>query len=238
MKGQGSYTFKWDVNVSANFNWNQGATRTLSINRPGAVPRGTTGNLTYNTLTQATVDSFQFDPAKLLDISAQKIVKFRGGKERLKLSVDAFNVFNANQIQTYVSGNQSTAGFTQPASIVPPRGVPLRRVDPVLKQARGRPRCCLHFVTSATGPGLRPGTGFRCTTVFSLMGRRRGKDYSERTVTLANSESWWPFVLFLGGVFVLKAIVLAQLQHHPLLEPEGGVDSAAYVGLARRVVVG
>jgi hypothetical protein len=121
VKAQGSYTFPWDINVSGNFNWNQGATRTLSINGPGAVYGGTSGNLTYNTLTQASVDTFRFDPAKLLDLSVQKIVKFRGGKERLKLMADGFNMFNANAIQSYVSGNQSSAGFTQPASIVPPR---------------------------------------------------------------------------------------------------------------------
>jgi hypothetical protein len=121
VKAQGSYTFPWDINVSGNFNWNQGATRTLSINGPGSVYGGTTGNLTYTTLNQAPVDTFRYDPAKLLDISAQKIVKFRGGKERLKLSVDGFNIFNSNQIQSYVSGNQSSSGFTQPASIVSPR---------------------------------------------------------------------------------------------------------------------
>ena len=43
-KAQGSYTMPWDINVSGNFNWNQGATRTLSINGPGSVPGGTTGD--------------------------------------------------------------------------------------------------------------------------------------------------------------------------------------------------
>ncbi len=121
VKAQGSYTMPWDINLSANYNWNQGATRTLSINGPGAVPGGTTGTITRSTLTQQNVDVARFDATNLLDISVQKIVKFRGGKERLKLSVDGFNMFNANVIQTYVSNNQSTAGFTQPASIVPPR---------------------------------------------------------------------------------------------------------------------
>jgi hypothetical protein len=51
----------------------------------------------------------------------QKIVKFRGGRERLKLTLDGFNMFNVNEIQSYVSNNQSSSGFTQPASIVPPR---------------------------------------------------------------------------------------------------------------------
>ena len=41
-KAQGSYSLPWDISASANFNWNQGATRTLSINGPGAVYGGLT----------------------------------------------------------------------------------------------------------------------------------------------------------------------------------------------------
>jgi hypothetical protein len=121
VKSQGSYTAPWDINISANLNWNQGATRTLSINGPGSVPGGTTGTISYSTLTQANLNTVRFDPTTLLDIGVQKIIKFRGGKERLKLSVDGFNMFNSNVIQSYVSNNQSSSGFTQPASIVPPR---------------------------------------------------------------------------------------------------------------------
>jgi hypothetical protein len=120
-KAQGSYTLPWDINVSGNYNWNQGATRTLSINGPGAVPGGTTGTLTKNTLTQQPLNTFRFEDAKLLDIGVQKIVKFNSGKQRIRLMLDGFNLFNVNAIQSYVSNNQSVAGFTQPASIVPPR---------------------------------------------------------------------------------------------------------------------
>ena len=120
-KAQGSYTLPWDINASGNFNWNQGGTRTLSINGPGAIPGGTTGTITRNTLTQAPLNQVRFDDAKLLDVGVQKIFRFRGGKNRLKLMMDGFNLFNVNAIQSYVSNNQSLAGFTQPASIVPPR---------------------------------------------------------------------------------------------------------------------
>ena len=120
-KAQGSYTLPWDINFSGNFNWNQGATRTLSINGPGAVPGGTTGTITRNTLQQAADDAVRFEDAVLLDIGVQKVFKFRSGKNRLKLMMDGFNMFNNNSIQSYVSGNQSVAGFTQPASVVPPR---------------------------------------------------------------------------------------------------------------------
>ena len=61
----------WDINLSANFNMNQGGTRTLSIDGPGSVYGGTTGTITYNTLTQAPVNTFRFEAVKLLDIGIQ-----------------------------------------------------------------------------------------------------------------------------------------------------------------------
>jgi 4-amino-4-deoxy-L-arabinose transferase-like glycosyltransferase len=70
------------------------------------------------------------------------------------------------------------------------------------------------------------------------MGRRRGRE-QKRGAPAERRGRWnWRLLLFLAGVFVVKAIVLAQLQHHPLLEPEGGVDSAEYAALARRVLNG
>ena len=45
-------------------------------------------------------------------------------------------------------------------------------------------------------------------------------------------------VLFLAGVFVLKLLVVLQLRDHPLLQPDVGLDTAAYAELARRVVAG
>jgi hypothetical protein len=120
-KAQGSYTLPWDIAASANFNMNQGGTRTLSINGPGSVYGGTTGTISYSTLTQAPVNTFRFGAAKLLDVSLQKNFKMRGGKNRVKLSLDGFNMLNVYTIQGYSSGNQSSASFTAPSSIVPPR---------------------------------------------------------------------------------------------------------------------
>jgi len=57
----------------------------------------------------------------LLDMGVQKVFRFNGGKNRLKLMADGFNMFNEATILSYASGNQSVAGYTQPASIVPPR---------------------------------------------------------------------------------------------------------------------
>ncbi len=42
----------------------------------------------------------------------------------------------------------------------------------------------------------------------------------------------------LAAVFVAKAVVLAQLDHHPLLQPAAGLDPAYYVDLARQVAAG
>lgn len=41
-----------------------------------------------------------------------------------------------------------------------------------------------------------------------------------------------------GAAFVLKAMVLAQLADHPLLQPRGVLDDAAYVRLAGRIAAG
>ena len=48
---------------------------------------------------------------------------------------------------------------------------------------------------------------------------------------------WAPLVL-LAGLFVLKTVVMAQLKDHPLLSPESGLDTTAYVRLAEQVVTG
>lgn len=48
---------------------------------------------------------------------------------------------------------------------------------------------------------------------------------------------WAAFVL-LATAFVLKAVVLSQLRHHPLLAPESGLDTTAYAHLAQQVVAG
>ena len=54
-------------------------------------------------------------------MGVQKTFSMRGGKNRIKLMVDGFNMLNEATIQGYVSGNKSLTGFTQPNSIVPPR---------------------------------------------------------------------------------------------------------------------
>ncbi|MEO5896671.1 MAG: glycosyltransferase family 39 protein [Vicinamibacterales bacterium] len=42
----------------------------------------------------------------------------------------------------------------------------------------------------------------------------------------------------MAGVFVLKLILIGQLKDHPLIQPDAGLDTTAYVGLARQVIAG
>src|SRR5687767_4079943 len=44
--------------------------------------------------------------------------------------------------------------------------------------------------------------------------------------------------LFLAAIFVIKLVVALQLGRHPLLQPDAGLDTTAYVELAKRVVEG
>ena len=90
---------------------------------------------------------------KLLDLGAQKVFTFRGGKNRLKLMFDAFNMFNVNTITSYSSNNLSSANFNTPIVDRPAARVPRRRADRVLERRPAVRRQSQH-----TGPGLhRPG---------------------------------------------------------------------------------
>src|SRR6476469_3009745 len=51
-------------------------------------------------------------------------------------------------------------------------------------------------------------------------------------------ETRWRMLLLLALTFVLKLLVLWQLKDHPLTQPESGLDTTAYVHLARDVVGG
>ncbi len=125
-KANGAYTFPWDITAAANLNVNQGTNRTLVINGPGAVAGGPTATnasstISYNTLEFQPRGSSRLSPTKILDLSAQKTFTFQGGRRRLKLMFDAFNVYNVNTVTAWVSNNRSNANFTAPNTIVPPR---------------------------------------------------------------------------------------------------------------------
>ena len=69
--------------------------------------------------------------------------------------------------------------------------------------------------------------------------RRERKGSARPASSVAPARTWGlALVLFLAAVFAVKLLVLAQLQHHPLLTPEGGLDAVSYVQLARRVLGG
>jgi hypothetical protein len=121
VKINGSYQLPWQVTASANLNWNAGATRTLSVNGPGDVYGGTNGTISYTTLNFQNAGTTRFAPTKLLDIGIQKVIPFRGGKNRLKLTLDGFNMFNVNTVTGWTSSNINSANFTVPNAIVPPR---------------------------------------------------------------------------------------------------------------------
>jgi hypothetical protein len=128
-KMSGAYSFGWGIMASGNLNVNDGANRGLSINGPGTVPLGSVTpagaaqNIGYNTLSFQNAGTTRFGATKLLDLGVSKTFALRGGKNRLKVMLDGFNVFNVNTITSFNSNNQSTTGFTQPSNIIPPRVV-------------------------------------------------------------------------------------------------------------------
>src|SRR4029079_1350692 len=72
LKMNGSYTFPWEINASANFNAIEGASRTVTINGPGAVYGGVNSSGAATTINQNTLEfqprgDTRLDPVKLLD---------------------------------------------------------------------------------------------------------------------------------------------------------------------------
>lgn len=127
LKAQASYQMPWNIMTSANLNINDGSARSLSINGPGTVPGGFTigtgaaRTISYGSLAFEPAGTTRLKPLSLLDLGAQKVLSFKGGKYRLKIMTDLFNVFNINTITGYNSNNRSSSGFTQPSGLVPPR---------------------------------------------------------------------------------------------------------------------
>ncbi|MEI6245890.1 MAG: hypothetical protein WCQ64_12695, partial [Acidobacteriota bacterium] len=126
IKATAAYQVAWGIMVAGNLNINDGAARILSINGPGSVyggvtATGTASPISYATLNYQDAGTTRLKPVKLMDLGAQKVINVRGGKNRLKLMVDAFNIFNVNTIVSYSGNNRSLASFSSPLTIVPPR---------------------------------------------------------------------------------------------------------------------
>ena len=69
------------------------------------------------------------------------------------------------------------------------------------------------------------------------MPRRRPQRIARAAAPRPRSRRW-PLIAFLAAVLAVKLANVSQLQHHPLLQPEGGLDMAAYLRLARQVAGG
>jgi hypothetical protein len=115
-KLSGSYTLPWDITASGNLNINDGAVRTLSITGPGNVPGGfnaagsATNCCNYTTLNFEPAGTRRFEKTTLLDIGIAKTFSFNGGRHRLKVNLDGFNVLNSSPVLGYSSNNISSAG--------------------------------------------------------------------------------------------------------------------------------
>ena len=139
IKLSGSYALPWDINASGNLTINDGATRTVSITGPGNVYGGVNANgaattVALNTLTFQENNSTRFGPAKLLDLGLAKVFNFNGGKNRLKLNLDAFNVFNINTITAYSSNTLSQLELQLADHHRGAAGLPGWRTDRVLRR--------------------------------------------------------------------------------------------------------
>jgi hypothetical protein len=127
-KMSGAYAAGWGIMVSGNFNMNDGANRTLSIDGPGdnfdTGFRTQTGGVirtNYDTLNFQPTGTTRNKAVKLLDMGVSKTFALRGGKNRLKVMVDGFNVLNVNTITGWGSNNRSENDFNAPDNIIPPR---------------------------------------------------------------------------------------------------------------------
>jgi hypothetical protein len=127
-KMSGAYAAGWGIMVSGNFNMNAGANRGLTIDGPGddfdtgaRTPGGNVIEANYEELEFQNDGTTRLKAIKLLDMGVSKTFALRGGKNRLKVMVDAFNILNVNTITGYGSNNRSESDFIAPDSIVPPR---------------------------------------------------------------------------------------------------------------------
>ena len=121
IKVNGSYDLPWGIMFSTNFNWNDGSNRTLSISGPGQVYGGTGGTINYGTLEFQPDGTTRLEAVKLWDLGVNKTFTFRGGQNRIKATLDGFNILNSSAVLGYGSDNMSSSNFTRINSIIPPR---------------------------------------------------------------------------------------------------------------------
>ena len=70
-------------------------------------------------------------------------------------------------------------------------------------------------------------------------GQEPPKPVTSATAPPPSRPAWLgPFLGLLAAVFLLKVIVVWQLHDHPLVQPDVGLDTTAYVDLAKKVLAG
>ena len=88
------------------------------------------------------------------------------------------------------------------------------------------------------GPGFGPGRFLLYNQIRMRRSRTRVRRRTRTNLPEASAAKTWRLLAVLVAVFIVKLIVLMQLQQHPLLQPDTGVDTATYVQLAQRVLGG
>jgi hypothetical protein len=116
----GSAQLPWLLSVGGNLQVVDGGIRSETINGPGSVYGGTTGTISRSTLTFEPLGSARLPALKQLDMNVARVVKL-SGKAQVTLTLDCFNIFNANMIRSYASNNLSNANYNAISAIVPPR---------------------------------------------------------------------------------------------------------------------
>jgi hypothetical protein len=75
----------------------------------------------YDALAFEDADTVRLVHTRLLDAGMHKTFSFSGGKYRVTIMGDGFNVANSAKITAYTSGNLSRATTPQVGNILPPR---------------------------------------------------------------------------------------------------------------------
>ena len=133
-KLNGSYNLPYGITASGNLNINDGDVREMEIDGPGDVYgglnfSGTATTIGLDEVAFQPIDSVRFERTALLDVGLHKTFSFNGGRHRIKLMLDGFNILNASPVLDYSSDNLSSTGTasnpTPPhqriSSVLPPR---------------------------------------------------------------------------------------------------------------------
>lgn len=133
-KLNGSYDLPWGVMASTNLNINDGDARTMVINGPGNVYGGVSSTgaattISYGTLTFEQRGTTRFEKTAIWDMGLSKTFNLRNGANRVKVTLDGFNILNSSTVTSFSSSNLSLQGTaTNPVlpvdrinGLIPPR---------------------------------------------------------------------------------------------------------------------